>query len=346
MPAVLAAAESVCASGLDLLLGIVAGYEAAARVTDLVGGYAAHNAAGWHGTGTCGVFGAAASAGSLLGLSAPQMAHALGLAGTYTGGIWSFIADGAMSKRLHAGKAAETGLSAALLAREGLTGPSHVFESDWGSFASLYGGEISRPDALLSGFGQEWAIFRSGFKPYACCRGCHGVLDAVLEMRLKHDLSANEVAQVIIKGSEQTAQQLGKQDVRNVLDAQMSLPYSVAVALTAGRADLEHYQLPYLAASDILDLARRISVVADSSQPLGSQPMVELQLMGGDVLRGSVAHPKGEAANPLSDEELEDKYLSLASMTVARQRAEQIRDAIWNIDRQSSVRELIALLGG
>ncbi|MCL4459248.1 MAG: MmgE/PrpD family protein [Chloroflexi bacterium] len=344
IPAVLAAAELSHPTGLDLLVAIVAGYEAAARVVDLVGGYAAHNAVGWHSTGTCGVFGAAAGASRILGLSLEQTAHALGLAGSYTGGIWSFIADGAMSKRLHAGKAAEAGIVAAYLAREGLTGPSHIFENDWGSFTSLYGGERAMPDALLCDLGKEFLILRSGFKPYACCRACHSSLDAVLQLRQLHNLSVSQIRHVVIHSSEQTARQVGKQDVKNVLDAQMSLPYSVAMALSVGRADLEHFQAPYLDDSTIRDLASRVAVVAESARPLDSQPTVEVYLIDGRVFSATVEHAKGELSNPMSDEELETKFLSLAGMRVHRERTERLQDLVWNLDRHASSAGLISLL--
>ena len=344
IPALLAAAELSHPKGLDILVAIVAGYEAAARVTDLVGSYAAHNAFGWHGTGTCGVFGAAVSASRILKLSKDQTAHAIGLAGTFTGGIWSFIADGAMSKRLHAGKAAETGLVAAFLARTGMTGPSHVFESDYGSFTTLYGGERAKPEALLKDFGKEFLIFRSGFKPYACCRGCHSSLDAVLQMKETHHLDAEHIHHVIIRGSEQTARQLGKQQVENILDAQMSLPYSIAIALRQGRADLEHYQMPYLDDRAIKELAARVTVIGEATRPLTSQPTVELHLKDGRVFSAMVENAKGETINPMSDAELEAKFISLATMNVHREHATRIRDVVWNLDRLSSIGELITLL--
>jgi 2-methylcitrate dehydratase PrpD len=165
------------------------------------------------------VFGAAAAAAKALKLSSGQTSHAIGLAGTYTGGIWSFIIDGAMSKRVHAGKAAEGGLVAALLAQQGVTGPEHLFEPGWGSFVSLYAGANADPDALLGGFDKPNLIFNSGFKPYACCRGCHSSLDAVLQLRSEHGFNLSSVDRIVVRASEHTARQLGKQDVANVLDA-------------------------------------------------------------------------------------------------------------------------------
>lgn len=345
VPAALAAAQLRDVSGTELLLAVLAGYEAANRVIRLAGGYAEHNAQGWHGTGTCGVFGAAAAASRVLGLDAERFTHALALAGTYTGGLWCFLADGAMSKRLHAGKAAETGTMAALLAQEGVTGPTHLFEPEWGTFTSLYApAGKADPGALLDAFGREFRIFDSGFKPYACCRGCHGPLDAVLGLRAQHALAASDILRVTVHAPEQTARQLGKQEVANILDAQMSLPYSMAVAMHFGRADLEHYQAPHLSDPALAAFARRVQLVGDAARPTGSAPEVVLHLRDGSQLAATVERAKGEHAHPLSDEELRRKFHALATLHVAPTRAQQICDAVWTLEAAASVRPLLALL--
>ena len=344
MPAAFAAAELRDVSGSEFLVAIVAGYEAAARVINFAGGYAAHNAVGWHGTGTCGVFGAAAAAAKALKLSSGQTSHAIGLAGTYTGGIWSFITDGAMSKRVHAGKAAEGGLVAALLAQQGVTGPEHLFEPGWGSFVSLYAGANADPDALLGGFDKPNLIFNSGFKPYACCRGCHSSLDAVLQLRSEHGFNLSSVDRIVVRASEHTARQLGKQDVANVLDAQMSLPYSLAVLLRHGRADLEHYQPPHLDDPQLAAVARNISVVAEPRRTTGSEPLVELHLADGRTLSATVEKAKGEHANPMTDEELRQKFFALAALHIDRDRAAAIDAMVFGLERLSSIKPLVDLL--
>lgn len=345
VPSALGAADLRDVSGLELLVAICAGYEAAARVTDLVGGYADHNALGWHGTGTCGVFGAAAAAARVLGLGGPATAQALALAGTYTGGLWAFLADGAMSKRLHAGKAAEGGVVAALLAQHGMTGPSHLFESSWGSFADLYSAGEPDSQALLRGMGTDFMIFRSGFKPYACCRGCHSALDAVLALLQQHHLGASDVDSVSVHAPAHTVRQLGKQNVANVLDAQMSLPYSVALALTFGRADLEHYQAPHLDSAQLSALARRVTLVEDPSRVTGSEPEVELHLANGASVAMTVLKAKGDSANPMSDEELQRKFMALSMLHLDADHAASIAAMVWKLEQQPSVQPLLAMLG-
>lgn len=345
VPSALAAAAHRGATGLELLSAIVAGYEAAARVMDLVGSYPVHNAAGWHSTGTCGTFGAATAAARILRLGPERTAHALALAGTYTGGLWCFIPDGAMSKRLHAGKAAEGGVVGAYLAAEGFTGPLHLFEPGWGSFTSLYGGAHAAPEKLLRQRGDPWLIFRSGFKPYACCRGCHSSVDVILDMRARHGVTADDVATVTIRTSEQQARQLGKQAVANMLDAQMSLPYSVAVALAHGSGDLRFFRSPHLADPALAALARRVAVVADTPGPAVAEPTVEVRLANGRTLSGKVDVAKGAADNPLSDDEIRAKFRSLATPAVSDSTASEIADFVAGIESAPTVAPLLRMLG-
>jgi 2-methylcitrate dehydratase PrpD len=344
IPAALAAAQHRPTSGATLLAAIVAGYEAASRVIDLCGGYPAHNAAGWHSTGTCGTFGAAAAAARVLGLSAGGTAQALALAGTYAGGIWCFLRDGAMSKRLHAGKAAEGGVSAAFLAAAGMTGPTHLFEPGWGTFATLYGGEAVQSDALPRRQGDPLLIFRTGFKPYACCRGNHSAVDVVLELR-RQGVTADDIDSIRVRGSDQHVRQLGKQQVANMLDAQMSLPYSVAVALIHGRADVKYFQQPYLRDPAIAALAGRTAIVAEAAGAALAEPTVEVHLAGGRILEGRVDVAKGAPSNPLSDEEMSEKFMSLAVLGMPAARAAEIADFVAGIESVPSVAPLIRMLG-
>lgn len=343
IPAALATASRRDIDGATLITAILIGYEAAARATDALGGYPTHNAAGWHSTGTAGCFGAAAAAATVLGLDTARMIQALALAGAYAGGTWSFMPDGAMNKRLHAGKAAEAGVLAAFLAEAGFTGPTHLFDRVWGGYLALYGGAAADYEAL-DRVHLDTLIFRSGFKPYACCRGCHSSLDVVLDLRTRHGLDAADVARVEIVGSEQTVRQLGKQRVETMLDAQMSLPFSVAAALLHGSGDLRVYQPPFLHDPAILALAERIAVVAGRDGSGGAEPDVHLHLHDGTVLSGRVEIARGAAANPLSRQDLETKFLSLASMAVPGLQAEAIRDFVAGIETRPSIEPLLALL--
>src|SRR5262249_51494609 len=157
-------------SGREVITAVVLGYDVARRVLDALGGYQAHNAAGWHSTGTCGVFGAAAAAARVLGFDEPKIATTLGLAGSFSGGLWAFIHHDAMAKRVHAGRAAEGGVLAALLARDGISGPARLFDDQWGGFLATFAPDTQDPAALTRDLARAWHIRRCAIKPYASCR--------------------------------------------------------------------------------------------------------------------------------------------------------------------------------
>src|SRR5262249_52403322 len=153
-----------------------------------------------------------------------------GIAGTFTGGIWAFLADGAMTKRLHPGKAAENGLFAALLAEAGMTGPRHVLEAPWGGFFSTYSAGIATPQLLLDELGRDSRIARSGMKPYACCRGLHACLDAMFEIMAETKCDHTDIRRMIVHGDAQFSRQFDRLEPQNLLDAQFSMQYALAVA--------------------------------------------------------------------------------------------------------------------
>ena len=201
--------------GSAALAAMIAGYDVALRVLDAMGGYRAHNnGGGWHSTGTCGSFGAAAAAARMLGLDAERTTWALGIAGSFTGGIWAYLADGAMSKRYHPGRAAEIGVTAAYMARAGFTGPTRVLDAPWGGFLATYGNGNERPGELTRDLADPYRIMRSGIKPYAACRGLHSALDVVLGMRYEHGFGAADVSVVEIGCSRANMQSLADTDPR------------------------------------------------------------------------------------------------------------------------------------
>lgn len=201
IPAVCALASRERLTGKDALIAIIAGYDVAARILEGAGGYRPHNDLGGP-TGTCGSFGAAAGAAKALKLERKQFAHALGIAGTFTGGVWAFLDDGAMTKRFYPGKASENGLSAALLARSGMTGPRKVLEADAGFFAT-YSRGTATPQATLAGLGTEFRgapqnslsdedlehKARSQIEPVLGKDGCNAILDCIFRLDAVTDLN-------------------------------------------------------------------------------------------------------------------------------------------------------------
>ena len=344
VPAALAVAEHAGASGRQFLLAVVAGYEVAARVTEGAGGYTRHNARGWHSTGTCGSFGAAAAAAKIMGLDVERAASAIALAGSFTGGLWAFLGDGAMSKRLHPGKAAETGVVAAYLAKKGFTGPREILEADYGGFFSTYVPRESDPDAVLKDLGTEFRIMDSGFKPYACCRSVHGALDGLFEIMRKHRLAADGVEAIIVRGTEEMKLQVGRPIARNTLEAQMSLPYSLAVGLLAGRASLMEYDAQWLSDPRVHGLMPKITMVADSSFVTEEQTEVEVATTAGDRYASGTKYATGHPRNPMTETDIEAKFALLAGLALPPASVGRLTEMVRDLERLATVRELAQLL--
>lgn len=341
VPAALTVAQAVGASGRDLIAAVVLGYEVAERVAESIGGYRAHTKAGWHSTGTCCTFGAAAAAGRLLGLDGSQMADALGISGSYTGGIWAFIEDGAMTKRYHAGKAAENGVMAALMASNGFTGPRFVFEAPWGGFCQLYAGvgKMPDPDALTRDFGQDLRILESGFKIHACCRGIHGALDAMLELLDTHGLKKTDIERIEVATSPEAAKQLGCVAPASALDAQLSMPYSLAVALVAGRAGPLQFAEEWRANAEVIDWCGRIRIIGDEtiSYVNRSPSVVRIALRSGEIVEGSKRSPRGSPEDPVPASALDEKFLDLASSVFEPTRTRRLLDLLLDLENAPAV---------
>ncbi len=218
----------------------------------------------------------------MLNLDRERFADALGIAGTFTGGIWAFLADGAMTKRFHPGKAPRTGLSAALLAQAGMTGPRQVLEAEWGGFFSTYARGIATPEATLEGLGTEFRIARSGMKPYACCRGLHATIDALFELMRETGVDSRAYrAHDRARQRRSTRVQFDRPRDRNLLDAQFSMQYALAVGADSGRATLDQFAPLRTSEPEIRSAHGRHEVAADrDAVKPGDYPPLEFALHG------------------------------------------------------------------
>src|SRR5215475_10299609 len=196
IPAALAIAERQGARGREVLRAVVAGYELMIR-TSLAAGTLSMRRRGWHITGLCGTFGAAAAAGQLLGLDSLQMANALGLAGTQSAGLFAFTCDGANSKRLHPGRSAQSGVFAAELAARGFTGPTAVLEYEDGGFCHAVS-DASHLELLTCGLGEDYVTAGVSLKPYACCGSTHSSIDAVRWLARTHHIQPQDVDEIVV----------------------------------------------------------------------------------------------------------------------------------------------------
>jgi len=304
------------------------------------GGYDAHNNAGWHSTGTCGVFGAAAAVARLLACDGATTRNALGIAGSFASGTWAFMSEGAMTKRLHPGHAAAAGVLAVLLARAGMTGPAEILDAPWGGFLSTYAGDKGDWPALTIGLGNDWRIHRSSIKPYASCRGTHAAIEAMLRLR-SEGASPENLAAIRVNVHPTIVRMCGATRVSTLLDAQMSLPYALAVALMRGGADLPMFSEAVRRDHAVLEQARRVEVV-ESTEPISNVAAeLVLDFRDGGQRRLRIDVPIGSATNPLPDNGVIAKYRSLAAPIIGPEAASRLEDAVLSLGKGVRPNEIL-----
>ena len=313
VPAALAAAEMRSASGRDCIAAITAGYEVQIRLS-LALDPSAHYARGYHPTATCGVFGAAAAAGRILGLGEEEMAHAYGLCGSQAAGSMQFLADGAWNKPFHVGHAAMSGLIAASLAGEGFRGAADAIEGRAGFLASY--APSPEPEEAVRNLGTEWETLDIAVKPYPSCRYGHAAMDALIALRAEHRLDADDVDSVRI-GLPRTGWRLigdpepEKQNPRSYVDGQFSMPFVAAVALRDGAMSWDSYAA-HLDDPRTRALCRRVhSVVApdvESHFPAHMAGSARVRTRDGGEIEKLVVVAKGEPENFPAPAELRAKF--------------------------------------
>jgi 2-methylcitrate dehydratase PrpD len=357
VPAALAVAEREHADGRAFLAAVVSGYEAAFRIGEAVNPSHYYF---FHPTGTVATFGAAAAAGSLIGLSANQMVDALGSAGTQAAGLWEFNADGAMSKHLHPGKAAMNGVLAADLARVGFTGASRILEGERGILRAMTGGpERSAPhydpSRITDGLGTRWKINENGYKLYSCCAHTHTAVDGVLDVRARRRWSRDDVLRNVSRISIETYgpgyEIVKEMNPRTPYQAKFSLAYCAAAALLEGTLGLEQFGEARFAAEGVreratADLLRRVEVtVADdltARYPSAWPVRLTITLNDGATERAASDHPRGNPENPVSTEELEQKCSALIGSRFGQHTAHAMLGALHSIERCPDMAELLA----
>ncbi len=303
----------------DFLSAVVAGYEAAARIAMAVQPKE-HYALGFHPTQTCGVFGAAITASRLLGLTLPQAQSAVGIAGSMAAGSMEFLAEGAWTKRIHPGLAAQNGIQAALLAQEGFIGPLHILE---GRDGFLHGySRHAMAQRLTDGLGESFEILRTAVKPHACCRYMQGPIDAILQIMREHPIGAGEIATIEVAMLEAgwgivCEPREKKYHPESIVDAQFSMPFGAAVAVLCGAAGLDQFTPEYIASPAVRRLMGKVVLMKDGrleeTFPREWPARVTIETTDGGRYEKSVRYPKGDPENPLTWDEMAAKFRSLTS---------------------------------
>lgn len=334
-PPALACAQAIGASGEELLIASIAGYEVGIRVGEFLG--RSHYKV-FHTTGTAGTLAAAAAVGRLLKLSPEQMLHAFGSAGTQSAGLWEFLRDAADSKQLHTAHAAATGLMSAYIAQAGFTGAKHILEGKQGLAAGM--SSDSNPSKLVDRLGTRWTLAETSFKYHASCRHTHPAADALLQVMLTNKLSPSDIAKVETLVHQGAIDVLGPvTDPATVHQSKFSM--GTVLALVA------HYQFAGLQEFDkhfhdkqICDFRDRVTMTLDPEVD-GAYPerwigKVQVHLNNGQVLEGRVDEPKGDPGNTLSRAEITDKAMRLAAFSNGANPAEMSKaiELLWNIRKQ------------
>lgn len=328
----LAAAEAAGANGRELIRAVVLGYEVAIRIGAAV---APSHYYYWHSTGTCGTFGAAAAAGLLLGLNEDQMTHALGTAGTQAAGLWEFLSDGAMSKHLHAAKAAMNGFLAAYLAKLGFTGARRILEGDRGFFRAT--SAQFDPGKVTEGLGHGYKIMETSFKLHSSCRHTHAAIDTARRLVRHHNIEPNEVRSILVETYRDAINIAGNQAPNSPYAAKFSLPFCVALATARHGTGPEEFCEATLADPVIRRLMSvvqlKIDPTLDAYYPERWPARLTITTRNGQSVTAESEYPLGDPENPIGEEELRAKFLALAKPRLGEPRAEGLLQAITMLEQ-------------
>ena len=343
-PAAVAVAQSIGASGKQLLAASVAGYEVGIRVGEFLG--RSHYKV-FHTTGTAGTLAAAAAVGNLLGLDAQQMQHAFGSAGTQSAGLWEFLRTAADSKQLHTAHAASAGLMSAYLAKDGFTGAAQILEGPQGMAAGM--SSDADPARLTDQLGTRWATVETSFKYHASCRHTHPAADALLQVMQTHALKPDDIARVVTHVHQGAIDVLGPVvNPATVHQSKFSMGTVLALVARYGHAGLVEFD-QHFKDDATTALCRRIEMVldheVDAAYPRRWIGKVTVTTTDGRVLHGRVDEPKGDPGNTLSREEITAKAQRLAAFSHAATSQEMTRaiDALWAIAQRPRVGRLLAV---
>lgn len=348
VPTVLAMGESLRSSGRQVIGAYLVGLE----VIDKVGSLVAfpQYAQGWHTTSTIGVFGAAAAAGKLLGLSERELKMALGAAASMAGGLKKNF--GTMTKPLHCGLAAQSGIMAATLAADGFTASEEVFDGDEGYAKVLTGHPVT--SGLLK-FGDPFAVISPGlyFKRYPCCFGTHRAIDAILEIKAQNPwLKADDVAKITCTAPATSFTALIHDCPQTGLEAKFSMQYTVAAGFLDGSINVHSFSEDKVRRREVQSLMSRVHKAEDPALAVmdsdgTDRRFVELTLetTGSQILRKRVTRSKGSADHPLSPEEMSEKFMECGKGMISAERQRATLEMLRRLEELKDVSELMASLG-
>ncbi len=351
-PAALATAQAMGRDGKELITAIVAGNEIVTRVGMATPG--AFHKRGFHPTAICGVFGATASVGRLLGNDAETITRALGIAGSMASGLFAYLADGTPTKPIHPAWAAHGAAIANQLARFGAIGPKSIFEGKFGLYHAYVGIEEIDLEKQLSDLGERWETPRIAYKPYPACHFIHGSLGATAAVAAGRTFTADEIDEITVRVPQAGVALVlepepQKRAPRSEYEGKFSLQYSTAAMLGRGKVGIADYTDEAIGDQDVLDIAAKVNYVTKeySSYPSEGFPGgVEIKLANGDVLDAELEHQKGGPDNPMSREEVSAKYRENARLALDASGTDAFESAMLAIESHDDLVVAFAPLAG
>ncbi len=361
VPAALAVSEKLGLNGKQFIESVIVGYEMIIRAGTCFLGRAYFD--GWHPTSTCGVFGAAASACKAMGLTPEQTATAFGLAGSMSSGTLEYHFKGTFAKRFHPGNAARNGILAAMMAREGFTGPWSIFEGDWG-WLNTHCEKVAEldqdmkpvvkcvydPALLCDELGSRYDLLTNSFKVH--CGGRFGAtsIDAALEIVNAHDIKAEQVKKIRVGACEFTTRVHfcdGCRRPSNMVEAQFSLPFALALVLLYRKVGLPSFKEELYKDQKVIELMdlveNYVDPEAEAVYPKHYRAIVTMVLEDGTSLDASVDYPKGDPENRPTLEELDEKFRDLAGLVLEEPKVERLLGALKRVEEIDKVGDLTAL---
>jgi 2-methylcitrate dehydratase PrpD len=338
-PAVFALGEKLNVKGKDFLRSFILGLEVMIRLGEALLGKSYYQ--GFHPTGTCGVFGAAAGCSTLLDLDVKRTKYALGIAGSFSAGTQECTGDGAWQKPLQAGHPAMGGVLAAFLAEKGYIGSGTVLDGPSGLIKALSFKDQYDYGRITETLGKKWEMMDTSIKVHACCRFSGPAADCALDL-YRQGVRAKDVKRILAKVGDFTIKMLcnpieRKLRPRTHVDAQFSLPWAIAVAICRNKTGIEEFRTEALKDPEILDLAKKVKWELDPDAerfyPKAYPATVIAELNDGRVLQAHVDYPKGDPENPASDEEIIAKFNSLTEPYMERGKREKIVEAVMRLEK-------------
>jgi 2-methylcitrate dehydratase PrpD len=334
MAAGLATGEISGASGKDLVRAHAVAVEVSGRTSLAI--FPEHYDGGWHMSGTTGTIGAATAAGLALGLTAPELVHAIGMAATQASGQREQF--GSETKSFHIGRAASSGVMAAMLAARGYTAAPDSLQGRRGMFAVMSAG--NHPEALIDRLGSSWELFRVGIKPYACGVVAHPPIDAVRRLRTEYAIAADDVEAIRLRVNPLVVDLTGKAEPRTGLEGKFSVAFCSAIALIEGAAGPHQFTDEAVARADVVALRDRIRPEADAALN-HSQAVAVARLRDGREVTVEVQAASGTPGNPLSRAELDTKFRDLVVPVLGDDATERLRALLDRLESLDDIGELV-----